>query len=61
MKRKRKTKCKNCKHFIGGGEINSGIGLCTNGDYLWEHFPSVHETDFCSRGERKGKEQNERK
>ncbi len=53
MKRKHKTKCVNCKYFVGGGKINYGAGLCKRDEYGFRNLPRVWENDFCSRGERK--------
>lgn len=54
MKRKRKTKCKDCKYFVGGGKINRGLGLCKRDEYGFRNLPDVCENDFCSRGEWRG-------
>ena len=55
VNRKRKfVRCRKCKHFLGGGEINNGLGLCMRFycTPFW-HTVSVKENDFCSKGERK--------
>lgn len=50
---KKAVRCRDCKYFIGGGEINHGCGLCTRFIYegISSHTVSVDEKDFCSKGE----------
>ena len=52
-KRKHKTKCKYCKYFVGGGDINYGNGICTRWLESTATYYHLHEDDFCSQGERK--------